>query len=783
MDEVDADIAVTAPVWTSETVKVGMGPIEKNTVVELKGEPITFSVPLFNYEEAKIGEEASAIDFTVTEIVYSINGEVMQTIENPTFSDGTSTLTADKQDDKLTWTYTPTDTGRFTVEVKVTGSFRGTPYVFNGNLGFIVRDGADMATMLIDAGHNNFYVSGNYADSDAPFIELAAQNGVKAVHLQDPISDEALANCDLLVLTVPYQGFEDAGNYVYTDAELAAIRNYTAHGGSIIICSKSDRGDPASEDQWASNISNKLLTAAGAKARISKGIVSDDTYFSNQRFRLHFTGKDFYNWNVPLTEYLIEDSNLLFSCYNAAPIILNGAESVVNAYETSFVSSYPMYYNSGDTSSEKDKTPVTKESGSFQGYYDACGNQNRVCVMSYEELSGGGFCITSGVTFFSGFEIKLELDNLWETRQNVNYQLVVNICKMIHPNTVTPIADIHAAGKLNTAYTIEGYVTSNASGYNKDTAFFDCIYIQDESGRGINVFPVAGRYEIGQKLRITGMTSSYMGEIELNCGNDYGGEIHEITLFDTDYTSGGETTKGYATYARLLDVEIEMENLQTVKTYVIDDSRLNAVIDGICAENAEQYVVPEVLTTAQAASPDKVGNLVEFEGTVTKVEFDANGVLGAIHVDDGTGEVIIFLDGYINCDDDCEKDAQGYHDLSWVEVGAYLKARGIASIGQNSYENSDQIGARIRTRNRADIVPAEQPIPAYGDANVDGKITAADAAMVLRALVGMSELTSRGAANANVAPAYDNAPNAADAAAILRYVVGLIDTFEVQNQN
>ena len=139
VDEVDSDIAVTSPVWTSETVKVGMSPVEKNTQIELKDEPITFEVPLYNYEEPAIGEDASAIDFTVTKVEYSVAGELLETIENPKFSDGTSTLTTSKQDDKLTWTYTPTETGRFTMEVKVTGTFRGVEYVFNGNLGFTVR--------------------------------------------------------------------------------------------------------------------------------------------------------------------------------------------------------------------------------------------------------------------------------------------------------------------------------------------------------------------------------------------------------------------------------------------------------------------------------------------------------------------------------------------------------------------------------------------------------------------------------------------------------------------
>lgn len=940
VDEVDSDIAVTSPVWTSETVKIGMSPVEKDTTIELKDEPIEFIVPMYNYEEAAIGETDADVVFAISQAEFSIDGELIETVvysdENPAFvvkekgddgkiviNDQYNALTPAKQDGKIYWTYTPTETGRFKMEVKVTGTFRGVEYVFNGNLGFTVRDGADMSLMLIDAGHSNFYVSGNYADSDTAFIELAAQYGVKSQHITEPITDAVLENCDLLVLTVPFKGANiSVGDSLYTADEIAAIERYAKRGGSFIVCSKSDRLEPENETEWASVISNEILEAVGAKARVGKGIVSDADNMTNESYRLHFTGKDFYNWDNPLTEYLIENTNLMFSCYNAAPIILNGATSVVNAFDTSFVSSYPAYYDGGRN--------VTKDK-IYQPYYDAAGDQDTISVLAYEELPTGGFCITSGVTFFSTFEVKVEMESA-ATLQNTNYQIVVNLFKMIHPSEVTPIAEIHEAGKTNVAYTIEGYVTSNASGYDKDTAFFDCIYIQDDSGRGINVFPVAGRYEIGQKLRITGMTSEYMGEIELNCGNDYGGDIQDITLRDEKYTMDGVTTTGYATRARLLDVAITMANMQTIETYVIDDGNLNLVIDEICAENRAKVVEPltdnatgkflmETVSTAEAASPDKVGNLVEFSGRVTKVEFDANGVLGAIHVDDGSGEVVIFLDGYIDCDENCAKDEQGYHDLSWVKEGAYVIARGIASIGQNSYENSDQIGPRIRTRNRSDIrevkvgitfeadnvstldayvtengetlyvvnvkvtgVPEGLEInsaqiflrydhellelrktegmldwsindkgdmlsavwatdedvaikegdkllvlyfapiagvepgtevaiaftenllgnvsalsyangdtvleveaatvdgsllieaPLYGDTNCDGKITAADASQILRSLVGLSEMTLRGAANGDVNG--DGVISAADAAMILRYVVGLITSLE-----
>ena len=779
VDEVDADIAVTAPIWTNEIVKIGISPIEKDTAVELKDKPVTFSVPVFNYEEPKIGESADAADFTVTKAVYSIDGAVLATVTDPAFESGGSTLGGLNKDGKLTWIYTPSETGRFKLEVEVTGTFRGTEYVFTETLGFTVRDAADMSLMLIDAGHDNFYITGKYKDSDTAFVELAAQHNVLAERITAPITDAVLENCDLLVLTVPFKKDFNAGNYLYTDDELAAIARFAARGGSFIVCSKSDRCDPSEEAQTANVISNRLLEAIGANARIGKGIVSDAENMTNESYRLHFTGKEFYDWDSPLAEYLIENTNLMFSCYNAAPVILNGAQTVVNAYDTSFVSSYPLYYNNGNN--------ITADKR-YQPYYDACGDQDRISVLAYEELAGGGFCITSGVTFFSTFEVKVEMESA-ATLQNTNYQIVLNLFKLVHPDTVTPIADIHAAGKTNVAYTIEGYVTSNASGYDKNTAFFDCIYIQDDSGRGINVFPVAGRYEIGQKLRITGMTSEYMGEIELNCGNDYGGEIRDVTLRDAEYTADGVTTTGYATRARLLDVTITMKNKQTIDTYVIDGTALDAVIDEFSAQNRAADIEPvgdaagtflmEELSTAEAASPDKVGNLVSFHGKVTAIELDANGVLGAVHVDDGSGEVVIFLDGYINCDDGCEKDEQGYHDLSWIKAGEFLTARGIASVGQNSYDHPDQVGPRIRLRNRADIV---RIVPMYGDANCDGKVDSGDAADVLRALVGLIKLTPEGMQNADVCADFDGIPNAADAAAILRRFLGLIDRFDVETE-
>ncbi|MCL2671146.1 MAG: CehA/McbA family metallohydrolase [Clostridiales bacterium] len=689
VDQVDAHICVTAPIWTQETVKLGIASLTKNTVMEVKGEPITLTATLYNYQ----ADETA----TVTKLEWFVDGVSAYVNNNP------GVTLAPSSETPVTWVYPANVVGRHSVSVTATMRYKGANYTSSASIDFIVRDGSEYATMLIDAYHSNFYVSGNYAEGDVNFIALAAMNGVRASHITEPITDAVLANCDLLVLTVPFKGARIAiAPNNYTQAEIDAIGRYAARGGNIIVTSKSDRLEPAAADEKANVISNKILTAIGAKGRVGEGIVVDNVTKANESFRLYFLGKDNINFNSMFTEHLLETTNTLFSCYNGAPIILNGATPIVIAEDTAWVSSYDSYFEPSPVPpgvvSGAQHVPLDPAERSVP-YYAAAGGQTDVVVMAEEILPGGGFLITAGVTFFSTFEVKVDLENA-TTLQNANYQLAVNIFRLLNPKTITPIANIHAAATENVPYTIEGYVTSTSSGHNQDIAFFDCIYLQDASGRGINVFPVSGDYRIGQKLRVTGMTASYMGEIELNCGADYGGEVTDITFAN------------YAERADLTDVDAVMgANKQSVDSYTLDYTRLEAELAARC-EAAKTDIIEAiykaVVTPGVAVSSAYVGNYVEFTGRIVKVEMDiASNTVGVIHVMGPDGKIaIVFIDGYITCDcATCPKDAAGYHDLSWAVVDAGVLVRGISSIGQNSYVVGEQIGPRIRIRNRVDIEP------------------------------------------------------------------------------
>ena len=141
-------------------------------------------------------------------------------------------------------------------------------------------------------------------------------------------------------------------------------------------------------------------------------------------------------------------------------------------------------------------------------------NDSRLMVMATEQLEGRGMVVVSGAAFMSNFEVQASISDNGSEKNYSNYKICQNLVSMLNQTEITKIADVQAETEEGVKFTVEGIVTSNASGYNKDTAFFDCIYVQDNTA-GINAFPVAGNFKIGDKVRVTGTTSSYQGERQL----------------------------------------------------------------------------------------------------------------------------------------------------------------------------------------------------------------------------------------------------------------------------
>ena len=169
---------------------------------------------------------------------------------------------------------------------------------------------------------------------------------------------------------------------------------------------------------------------------------------------------------------------------------------------------------------------------------------------------------------------------------------------------VTDIATVRANTEEGYEYAIEGVVTSNASGYDKDTAFFDCIYVQDATG-GICCFPVSGEFKIGDKVHVEGYTDFYQGEPEL-----------QVTSIEV--IGEGEVEPAEVTAAQINDFSVRGD-LVTVKGTVDSFEVVNGLIQTIMVKDANgdlcRVFIDGYITTGK-----------EVEGCEVGVEISATGL-------------------------------------------------------------------------------------------------------------------------------------------------------------
>ena len=581
--EADGDLAVTAPVWVGEMLKLGVSSFVCGTSTPVTGEELTLTTTMFNSETT---------DATVKALSYTIGGVSIGVDQTGYTVAAGSTL-------EIPFKWTPDKARVTTVTVTAVVEQGGNEYTFTKTLELDVQDADKLVYIGIDASHYNEYVAGNYKDSMGNFGNLAAQYSVRTVTLGT--SADLIAACGnskykAIILTAPSRRLEaaQADPRVYSDAELAAIKAFNASGGTVILAGWSDnyenydviQNNPAIKHM--AETQNEVLAAIGSSLRISDDATYDDVRSAADgvdKWRLYFSD---YNNDNPLTGGVIYDADHpydklyteRFSHYGGASIYAVDASGNATSALPSTVS--PVVYGHATTYSiDVDGDGL---GGSGTPKYAFKDNDSRLMVMATEQLDGKGLIVVSGAAFMSNFEVQAQVDNGAEKNYS-NYRICQNLLGMLNPVTVTPIADVQAEKDENVKYTIEGIVTSNASGYDKDTAFFDCIYVQDGTA-GINCFPVAGNFKIGDKVRISGTTSSYQGERQLAVSS-----IEKI----------GEETP----------------------------------------------VQPTVVTSKQINDGSVLGSLVTVKGVITRVEM-ANSLVQTIMVKDANGdESRVFIDGYI----------------------------------------------------------------------------------------------------------------------------------------
>ena len=617
----DGDLAVTSPVWVGESLKLGISNLVCGTATPVTDEELTLTTTLFNSESAEA---------TVTSLIYSIGGKVIGTdTAGYTIAAG-STL-------DIPFKWTPDQARVATVLVTAVVNQNNKDYTFTKTISLDVLDASKLVYIGIDASHYNEYVNGNYKDSMGNFGNLAAEYSVRTVQLNT--SADLIAACSnpkykAMVLTAPSRRSSEAqaDPKTYSQEELAALTAFNDAGGTVILAGWSDNYENYDVIQNNPNTKhmaetqNDVLKALGSSLRISDDATYDDVRSAADgvdKWRLYFSD---YNMDNFLTDGVIVDTNHpydkmyteRFSHYGGASIYAVDADGNPASALPSTVS--PVVYGHATTYS----VDVDKDGRGGAGIpkYTYAENDPRLLIMATEQLEGKGMVIVSGAAFLSNFEVQSDLDNTLEKNYS-NYRICENLINYLNPPKISTIAEVHADPDEGIKYTVEGIVTSNASGYDKNTAFFDCIYIQDETG-GINCFPVAGDYQIGDKLRISGSTSSYQGERQL-------------------------------------------------------------AVTKIRKLGADTPVEPKVVTAAQVNDGSVLGQLITLKGYVTGIEM-ANGLIQTILVRDAQGNVArVFIDGYITTSQDvanaavgCEIEATGlasYDNTFVLEDGTPMAPR------------------------------------------------------------------------------------------------------------
>ena len=551
--QADGQIAVSSPIWVGEVVSVGINSVTVDKEIAIENEEININTEVYNNENTT-AENAKVEYFLGSETEANKIGEVVL---------GNIAATSSVQ---APIKYIANKVGKVDILVKVTMTVDGVEMVMNDKVSITVKEESTLSKIVIDASKQNYYVAGDYADAVNQVVTLAATNNAKATINKEKLTKETLEGVSLLIISDPQSTANDKKGLSpqkYDADELSVIKDFVANGGNLVITSRADYKD-APEEYQNSVQGNSVLEAIGSSIRFNDDQVIDKENFSNQNYRLYFNR---YNEESKLLKGI--DTEKTFSFYSGCSVLVDpnsNAEVLVRGHETT---------ESDDADKAGDAIPVAK---------------GDVVGLASETLPGGGTVVVGGTTFFSDYELK---DTNATTYTNAD--IMANIIRELAPKPQLPITTIAEVRKdenndnipdnYGRSFAIEGTVTVGTVKGAPVNSFFDCMYVQDETG-GITIFGVSEQsIKEGQRVRVEGVVDDYLGDTELALSN----EFTDITILD--------------------------ENINKVE--------------------------PKLLSTNDAMLESNEGLLVKVEGEVVKIEGQN------IFVNDGSGMARAYVEGYV----------------------------------------------------------------------------------------------------------------------------------------
>ncbi len=572
----DGDIAVTAPVWVGEVEAVGVSDFSTTAPMAVQNQPLDLNVTLFNNEKTKLN--VTKVEFSVLDS--DDETTVIKTLEGEELTAAGLSVVEKLSTASYSFNYTYSGLGNAEYTVTVYGTLNGVGKIYSGKLTLSYVSEEMVTRVVVDGTHYNDYVTGYYGGNMSHFVAMGAEESVAVTiaggdkaaadrSLTQAQWQELLSNCSLLVVSAPARnsGSANAGEYHasgFEDWWLALVSDYVKAGGSVVVCGLADYQDKNAADagHHIAAQMNQLLTAIGSTLRINDDEAYDEVNNGGLAYRLYPN-----NFNMEskwLTGVVAEQT---YSQFSGSTVNPGSGEALVMGFDTTY-------------SIDSDKDGI----GGVE--------KGTACFLAAEDTSYGGTVFAAGGVFLSDFEVDFEKDNAFDLPY-ANTNIAKNILDSVKVELpITPIGEVRRvanSGASGNVYRVRGYVTAGTA--NENNSFFDCIYVQDETG-GMDIFPYAeAGLELGTEIEIIGYLDSYQGDLELK-----------------------------------------------VMSYkIVNDEELHPW-------------APAELTCKEASDYAANGGLlIQVSGTVKpgSLYYNADGTLAQFVVVDSTGETTIFIDGYI----------------------------------------------------------------------------------------------------------------------------------------
>ena len=507
--QADQNIAVTAPVWTGESVNAGIAATECDTALVVKGEAVTLSSELYNN---------AGSDMTVQSVEFSVDGETVYTADISTI--GTNGVIPSGGTATVSFPHAFASAGKTTVDVAMTATIGGTEHTFTSVLQLTVTDESLVTRILVDGTHYNDYVTGYYSGNMGNFTQLAADMNAQVTIQQpgDPITAEDLEGVALLVISAPIKyaqnGVEATAENRFSDEFISVVEAYVQNGGTVIVCGLADYQDsntPGTNNEYTTYTQiNNLLEGIGSTMTVNDDELIDQDENGGQAYRLYFDDFNYDSTDAAVQAALagLEGSGKVYSSYSGCSVSVGKGEAIVYGHDTTYS------INSKDPAQGHSK-PVLSASAAYDAN-TAVVPKGEVVSLATEAV-GQGRVYVGGTVWLSDFEVANGESNDYGDASYANKTILENLLSgLLVEQEISTIAAARANTTMGTVFTVEGTVTA---GNVEPNAFYDTIYIQDATG-GINIYPVAttdGTFQVGQRVRVTGSWDQYQGDTELRC--------------------------------------------------------------------------------------------------------------------------------------------------------------------------------------------------------------------------------------------------------------------------